>query len=365
MLMLRRFTFIFSLFGLTSLFLGCGDGGGNSSAFPPVAVDTCQTKANGVIEKLPAVGSIEAEEWVEIKPQTGGIIETINFEEGQCVKKGDLLIKLESRKEEAELANAEASLKLASLNYERAKKLFIEKNFSQKEVDEAAATYHVQTALVERWKDSLRDKFLYAPFDGRLGARRYSVGQYVEPNSTITSLFADEKVKITFYVPEKEVSQLKPNQKVELKVATFPDEIFLGEIYLVDTQVDVTTRMLKIKALVDNPKQRLKAGMFANVEVIINERPNAITLPEESILTIGENFSVFVVEEGTAKLRSVKLGIRLPGEVEVVEGLKEGEEVIVSGLQKVSEGTKVIATPRGTNSNKVSFLYPHLFLFVS
>ena len=356
--------FIFLLLGLPSLFIGCG-GGAPPSSFPPVAVDTYQAKANGVTEKLPAVGSIEAEESVEIKPQTGGIIERINFEEGQLVKKGDLLIKLESRKEEAELANAEASLKLASLNYERAKKLFTEKNFSQKEVDEAAATYHIQAAFVERWRDSLRDKFLYAPFDGRLAARHYSIGQYVEPNSTITSLFADQKVKITFHIPEKEVSQLKMGQKVEIKVTTFPDKFFSGEIFLVDTQIDVATRMLKIKALVDNLEQQLKAGMFANVEVIINERPHAITLPEESILTLGESFSVFVVEKGTAKLRPVKLGIRLPGVVEIVEGLKEGEEVIVSGLQKVSDGAKVITTPKETHSNKVSLLLINHFIFVS
>lgn len=361
--MLHRFVIALLLSGTLFFIIGCG-GGGSPSSFPPVAVDTSPVKAQGVIEKLPAVGSIEAEESVEIKPQTGGVIETIHFEEGQWVKKGDLLVKLESRKEEAELANAEASLKLSSLNYERAKKLFTDKSFSQKEVDEAAATYHIQTALVERWRDSLKDKFLYAPFDGRLAARHYSVGQYVEPNTIITSLFADQKVKITFYVPEKEVSQLKVEQKVELKVASFPDETFSGEIYLVDTQVDVSTRMLKIKALVDNPEQRIKAGMFANVEVIINERPKAITLPEESILTQGESFSVFVVEKGIAKLRPVKLGIRLPGNVEIVEGLKEGEEVIVSGLQKVSDGSKVIATPKGPISNKVG-LHTFISIFVS
>ncbi|MBX7158621.1 MAG: efflux RND transporter periplasmic adaptor subunit [Verrucomicrobiae bacterium] len=337
-----------------SLFVGCSKGNQGPGSFPPVPVEIYRVKKEKVVEKLPAVGSLEAEEAVEITPQTSGIIEAIHFEEGQTVKQGDLLVKLESQKEEAELANAEASLELAKINYERAQKLYQEKNFSQKELDESSTLYRAQTAVVERLKDHLRDRFLYAPFDGRVAARNYSVGQYVEPNSVITSLLADEKVKITFQIPENEASRLQVGQKVEIKISAYPNEIFRGTVYLVDSQLDLSTRTLKIKALADNPNQKLKAGMFANVAVIVGERDQAITIPEEAILVRDDNFSVFVVKDGIAKMRAVKLGIRLPGKVEVQKGLQEGEEIIVNGLQKVNEGSPVAPSEFPSDKSPVS-----------
>ncbi len=322
-------------------------------------VAAAQVVVQPIAETLAVVGTLIANEYVEIEAESDGTVAEILFQEGQPVKKGDLLVRLDETKFAASLAEAEANFKLSETTYERTKSLLRDHLISQQEHDQAAATFHANKAAVELRQRLLKDARIHAPFSGVVGSRLVSPGQVIKQmgkNTTITTLVDLDTVKAEFHVPERFVSELRVGQAVEIKAAAFPKEKFKGEVFFLAPQVDAATRTLLVKARIPNESRRLRPGMFVNLDLTLTLNDNALVIPESSLVSQGDKTFVYVISpENTAELRPVTIGLRLPNKLEVTRGLKAGETVVAEGLQKVRPGgaVKVAAESpsAGTGSN--------------
>ena len=333
--------------------MGCKkQGAAAGPKMPPPQVVVAEARTERVVESLSRVADIEANEMVEIKSEVDGVVQELPFQEGQKVKKGDLLVQLDETKLAATLAQAEANFKLSQANFERSKQLFEDKLISTQEFDQNAAVYQANQANLDLVRRQLRDAKIFAPFEGVVSSRQVSPGQIISKNTIITWLIDSDPVKVEFHVPEKFLGQVKEKQKIEIQVEAFPDQKFTGEVFFVSPYVDPTNRTALIKAYIPNPETTLKPGMFANLDLTLVVRENSTVIPEAAVTQILTNSQAMVIavdESGTAQLRKIKTGVRLVGGIEVVEGLKAGERVIVEGLQKVVPGAPVrIAPPPGT-----------------
>ena len=317
---------------------------------PPPSLATtvlaAEARRQPVAETLAVVGTLAANEFVEVKSETDGAIAEILFQEGQPVKRGDLLVRLDESKFSAAVREAEASLKLSDTTFGRNKELFREKLVSQQEYDQASATFQVNQATLELRKRQLQDARLYAPFAGVVGARNISAGQVINKNTTLTWVVDVDVIKAEFNVPERFLSQMKAGQTIELTVAAYPGVKFPGEVYFLAPQVEPNTRTMQIKARVPNADHRLKPGMFANLDLRLTLREDAIVIPESALLTMGERTQVYVIgADGTAQVRPVKVGTRLANQIEILSGLQPGEKVVAEGLQKIRPGGPVKMLP--------------------
>lgn len=326
--------------------------GGMAAKMAGMAVNVVavEAKRQTIEDKISLVGSMAANESVEIKSEIDGVIEELNFEEGQKVKKGQVLVAVDKSKLQASLAQAEASLKLAQTTGTRYQSLIESQAISKQEFDQAQANLEAAKATADLVKAELQDATIEAPFDGVIGERKVSTGQFITKGSSITFLINQDPMKAQFRIPEKYLGQLEQKQTIEITVAAYPDEIFKGEVYFIDPQIDDLTRTALVKAIVQNTDGKLRVGMFANLQLIVHVRNNAVVIPETALIPKDEDVSVFVIDaESKAQLRPIKVGIRMAGTVEVVSGLEEGEKVITEGFQKIGPGSKV--TPRDPNAN--------------
>ena len=331
---------------VTALFLQCGctkKAAGSAAQPPPVHVIAVAASLEPVSETLTLPGTVAANEIVEIKAESDGIVQEINFTEGQRVAKGHLLVKLDESKSAATVAEGEANLKLSNANFERAKQLFQDKLISQQDFDQTASIFAVNQAALDLKRRQLADARIHAPFSGIVGARFISPGQVISRSTALTWLVDLDLVKVEVKVPEKYIDQLQIGQALEFRVAAFPEEKFRGEVYFVSPQVDEATRYALIKAKIPNAAGKLRGGMLAALQLTLQLRSAAIVIPDSSLMSNGDKFLVFVVDEkSTAQLQPIEVGIRLPGKVEVVKGLKAGDKVVVEGTQKLRPGASVV-----------------------
>jgi membrane fusion protein, multidrug efflux system len=339
---------LFLLLGLLIL-AGCNrEPGGASPPRPPAHVVVAEARRQPISETLSLVGTLAANETVEIKSEIDGTIIEIGFDEGQRVEEGSALFQLDDSKLAASLAEAEASFRLSRLNYERNQALFRERLVSQQEYDQSAATFQANEASLQLKRRQLKDTRVVAPFSGVLGARQVSPGQVIPRNQTLGWLIDLDPVKVEVHVPERFLAQLQPRQLIELSVAAFPGRTFAGDVFFIAPFVDPATRTALVKARLPNPKGELRPGMFASLELTLITRENAVVIPEMALSHILEqNRARLYTVNGqmTAQLKTVTLGVRLRGAVEIVEGLEPGEKVIVEGYQKVSPGAPVVISP--------------------
>src|SRR5688572_2228527 len=320
-----------------------GPAGGGMPAMQVVAVEA---KAQPVTESLSLIGTITANEMVEIKPETEGIVQEILFDEGKAVEQGQLLIRLDDTKLAASVAEAESNFKLSTANFERAKQLLKDTLISQQEFDQAAATFDLNRATLELKKRQLKDTRILAPFAGVTGARQVSPGQVITRDAVLTVLVDLDPVKVEVNVPERYLQQLKIGQALEFSVAAFPGQKFKGDVYFVSPQINENLRTALVKARIPNADHKLRGGMFASLDLALQVRESAIVIPEPALMSNGDNFSVFVVDaESKAQLRPVQVGIRLSGRAEILKGLNAGDKVVVEGVQKLGPGSLVKLAP--------------------
>ncbi|MBI3417241.1 MAG: efflux RND transporter periplasmic adaptor subunit, partial [Verrucomicrobia bacterium] len=291
-------------------------------------------------------------ESVEIKSETEGIVQEVLFNEGERVEKGHLLLRLDESKWSAAVSEAEANFKLSQANFDRAQQLLKDKLISQQEFDQAAAIFEVNRSSLELKKRNLKDARVIAPFTGMTGSRSVSPGQVISRNSTLTWLIDLDQVKVELNVPERFLSQVKIGQSIEFDVAAYAGQKFKGEVYFIAPQVDLVYRTALVKALIKNREHLLKPGMFANLELTLKVRDEAVVIPEVAILNNGDTTYVYLVNsDQAAQMQVIKVGQRLSRWAEITDGLRGGEQVIVEGHQKIAPGIKV--KPAGPEASAV------------
>ncbi len=297
-----------------------------------------------------AVGSLRADESVIVRPEITGRIVELGFEEGQRVARGDLLFALDASVFDAELAQAKANLALATRNASRAEELFGRELIPSAERDATTAALNVAKAAVALAEAQAAKAVIRAPFDGRMGLRSAAVGDYVTPGQDLVSIENLDRMKLEFRLPELALSDVAEGQPLEVTLDAYPGQTFSGAVYAIDSRVADDTRSIAARARLDNADGRLRPGLFARINLVVETRNDALLVPEQAIIMRGERAFVFAVQDGKAMEREVMLGQRRKGEAEVMSGLEAGQEIVVSGIQQVSNGSSVrTAAPADRN----------------
>lgn len=308
---------------------------------PSPAVEAAPVKVDRVTTVIDAVGTLEPAEFVSLAPEIEGTLAEILFREGTPVQAGQVLVRLDDAILKAELAKSRAELVLADANFERADTLLRQRSGTQRARDEAFAALQSARASVQLAQTQLDKTVLRAPFDGILGLRAVSKGEFVSRGDTLVTLQSIDPLKVDFRVPETLLSSIRVGQKITLRTDALPGRSFEGEIYALDPQLDVNGRALRIRAEVGNRDQVLRPGLFARVGIAASSRDNAVLIPESAVVPEGNGRYVFRIVDGKAVRTEVRLGQRRTGEVEIVEGLSPGDVVVTGGQQRVRPGAAV------------------------
>lgn len=305
-------------------------------------VTAAKVEARPLRVTLDAVGSLRANESVVLRPEVAGRITEIAFTEGQPVKVGDKLFQIDDRVVSAELKQAEANLQLARLDFERFRKLSGTGAATKQRYDQAQANLGVMEANAQLARTKLEYSTIRAPFDGVVGLRNVSVGELVAVGQELANFVSYDPMKVDFTIPETQASQLAVGQQIEVKLEALPNETFTGNVFALDSQLDDAGRAVALRATIPNPDGKLRPGYFARISLTVAEKESALIVPEDAVVPQGDAKLVFIIKkDGSTEAVPVQLGQRLKGEVEVVSGLKEGQQVITSGHMKLRPGTKV------------------------
>ncbi len=297
-----------------------------------------------------ALGNAKANEAVDVRPKITSTVTAIHLREGQRVEAGEVLVELENTEALAQVAAARAALVDSESQFRRTQELYRTRAVSESQVQQLEARRDADRAAVAAAEARLADTVIRAPFAGRVGLRRISVGSLVDPGSVITTLDDTATIKLDFDVPETFISRLQTGLRVTARSVAWPDQEFAGSVSSVDTRVDPISRTLTVRALIDNRDGYLRPGMFLTV-ALVKDDVRALTIPEQAVVPERSKQQVFVVGDGDiVELREIETGRRRPGEVEVLAGLSSGERVIVEGTQKARPGLPVTVretTPGG------------------
>lgn len=315
----------------------------------PIPVEAAKVVAGPLSEQVTVVGSLLSDESVTVSTEIPGRLEKVYFKEGQPVEKGAPLFGLEDSVYRAQVADAEAKLKLAEQNSERTNQLFSKNYASAQSADVAASNLAVSKAAVELARVQLEKMRIVAPFAGIVGLRHVSVGEYLTAGQALVNLEAIDPVKADFRVPEKFLPAIRTGQSISIKVDAFPGETFKGEVYAIDPRIDVSGRSLLVRAKVPNHERRLRPGLFARVTVLLQLKEDALTIPEQAIVPQGDSQFVFNIVDGKVTLTKVEVGMRRSGRVEILDGLSVDDEVVTAGQLKLRDGSPVsVVTGAGT-----------------
>jgi membrane fusion protein (multidrug efflux system) len=286
-------------------------------------------------------GSLLAYDSIDVRTELSGRVRAIHFTDGQEVKAGDLIIEIDTEELEAQLLSAREQLELAILNAQRLESLQATNSVPVRERDEAVSRREVFRAEVTLLEARIRKGRITAPFDGVLGLRRVSPGQFLEPSSIITTLQTVRRLRLDFSIPERYRGSVGAGMPVRFTVAGFADS-FSGTVSAIDPRVDQNTRSVIVRADVDNDERKLLPGNYARVELVIT-RDKAIVVPAIAVVRSLNSVSVFLLRDGLAVRREIEIGERTPTEVEIKSGLQAGDVVITEGIQAVRDGRPVEA----------------------
>jgi len=306
----------------------------------PTAVNATVLRPGSVAEQIRTTGTLRADESVELTAEASGKITAIQFEEGERVQAGDLLVQINDAELQAERKRLEHQLQLASDRAERQKRLLAEGGVSQEEYDTTVNEVEVLRAELEGVEAQIAKTEVRAPFSGVVGLRSVSEGAYVTPQTQITTLKRLNPIKVDFSVSEQYTARVSAGQPISFTVRGV-EQTIPGEVYATNVQVDSDTRTLQVRARADNPGGVLRPGMFADVTVSLGTVEDAVVVPSFAVLPTLDGQRVFVVEDGTAQPRNVTLGVRTDSTVQVTEGLSLRDTVITSGIQEMRSGLPV------------------------
>lgn len=306
-----------------------------------VPVEVASVETMTVNEEVEALGTLAADESVIIASEIAGRVVALGFKEGERVKAGQDLVKLDTAILDAELKQALADLGLARDTNERLRALVQRGSGTQVALDESTARLASSEARVQLAKAKLAQSTIVAPFSGVVGLRSVGIGDYVSVGKPLIVLTSIDPIKVDFRVPEIYLSRVKVGQPVQVRVDAVPDRIFTGQIFAIDPVVDVNGRAIRLRANIPNGDLALKPGLFARLSITVDQRENAMVIPEMAVVPDGVGKMIYVAENGKARRVAVELGKRLPGKVEVVAGLKPGMQIITAGQMRLRDGSTI------------------------
>jgi membrane fusion protein (multidrug efflux system) len=313
---------------------------------PPVAVEVTEVRPQTVRDQFHALGTLEADEIVQVVSEVNAVVSRIYFAEGQPIARGALLAQLDDREIRAEAMRAEAQSEQGRAHHERAKKLMEQKVISTEESDNSRTALRVAEANEAVAKARLAKTRIRAPFSGLIGRRKVSPGAYLRAGDEIAELAKVDQMKVIFAAPERYLGQMTRGIAVEVTTPAYPDEVFAGNVSVIDPIVDPQTRTFQLVARIPNPSRKLRPGMSANASVTFSQRPGALVVPDEAVFAEGTQSFVYVVKPDSTVARTpILLGSRDSMNVEVLRGIEAGARVVRAGHQKLYEGARVIAVP--------------------
>ncbi len=331
---------------------GAGPAGGAGRA--PV-VEVAKVESMTLVDETQAVGSLRSRQGVMLRPEVAGRVKQIFFNDGQRVRKGQLMVQLEDQLQQAQVAQARAELSIAEANHKRNQELVAQNFISQRSLDESAAALEVSRAKLSLAQATLQRLQVLAPFDGITGLKQINVGDYLKDGADMVNVEDIDAVLLDFRLPERFQAKVRAGQKAQLTVDALPGRPFSAIVQAVDPLIEANGRSVGVRGCIDNRQQQLRPGMFARVNAVFGSRDNALVIPEEAIIPQGgRTFVVKVVQGDKPDVRvservAVKVGLRQPGKVEIVEGLAAGDTVVTAGhqrLQKDGTAVRVVELPQ-------------------
>jgi len=322
-----------------------------SFQMPPEAVTTVVAAQDQWAGTLGTIGSVTAVHGVTVSADLPGVVVGIEFDSGRRVAKGDVLVRLDSRQEQAQLAAAEAQRDLARLNLDRMRQLMEKRVASQAAFDRFEAEAKQAEARVGEVRAAIERKTIRAPFDGSLGIRQVNLGQYLNAGDPIVPVQSMDPVDVNFSVPQQDVGDLRIGAEIHVSADSMAIGNVTGRITAINSLVDEATRNVQVQARLRNPAGRLRPGMFVDVQVVLGREQPVIALPASAISYAPYGNSVFVVGEMTGpkgvkyrgvRQQFVKLGEGRGDQIAVVSGVQPGEEIVTSGVFKLRNGAAVL-----------------------
>jgi membrane fusion protein (multidrug efflux system) len=331
-----------------------------SFQMPPEAVTTVRARQDVWSSSVAAIGTVEAVHGVTVAADLPGLVSRIQFDSGKKVRAGDVLVRLDTRQEQAQLAAAEAQRSLSSVNFERMRGLREKGITSQAEYDRSSAEHKQAVAQTGESQAAIGRKTIRAPFSGVLGIRQVNLGQYLKPGDPIVSLQSLDPIYVNFAVPQQQVADLHVGADVRVTAEGIEGSAVTGKITAVNSIVDEDTRNILVQAKLANPDEKLRPGMFVETQVVLGASTPVVALPTSAIAYAPYGNSVFIVgpmkgPDGKSyngvRQQFVKLGASRGDQVAVVSGVKPGEEVVSSGVFKLRSGAAVVVNNKVQPSN--------------
>jgi membrane fusion protein (multidrug efflux system) len=323
---------------------GPGGGGGRPPG-GPVMVEVAKVVSAPLREEVVAAGTLRANEIVILRSEVAGRVVQVGFSDGARVASGTVLIALDRSVLEAELQQVRAELALARSNFDRTSELASRNFVSQSARDQAAANLKVIEARVQLAEARLAKLEVRAPFEGVMGLRNISPGDFIKDGNDLAVIEDIKTMKVDLRLPERYFGRVKQGQSVVITVDSLPEKTFTARLKAIDTQVDANGRSLLARGELANPGAALRTGMFAKARVVLRDSPAALMIPEEAIVPVGQDSFVYRIDEGKASRVPVRIGLRQDSRVEVVSGLKEGDTVVTAGqlrLQRDGQEVRII-----------------------
>ena len=314
---------------------------------PPVSVTTTVAKAMVWRPQLTAIGTLKAQQSIEVTPEIAGKIIHIDFASGEYVKQGAALVDLDTSTQQAQLKADVAALNLAQINYRRDKALYVKHAVSRATLDSSLSSLQRAQAMVEGDQAVLAKMHIVAPFAGKLGLREVSLGQYIAPppasGGNIVQLTSLDPMLVQFSLPQQDLPKLHVGQKIIVTIDAFADKTFTGTITATNAGVSEASRTILVEAEVANPSHQLVPGMFVNVNVSLPVKDNVVVVPQTAIIYSLYGDAVYVInKDKMASQTFVTLGQTRGINIAIKKGLSAGSEIVTSGQLKLHNGSKIV-----------------------
>jgi len=346
----RRYTAVKPI--LLSLLLAATFSSWSQPANKPTPVIVSTIEESAFIDEVEALGTLRANESVDLTSTVTELVTSVNFQDGQRVKQGDVLIEMNATEARAELAEEKSRLAEAKRQVNRLNSLAATNAATEAALDAQTREVETAKARIQAIQSRIAQRKIVAPFDGVVGLRNISIGALAQPGTRITTIDDDSVMKLDFAVPARFLTVLKPGVAIQAEARSYPGEIFTGSIASIDSRIDPVTRSIQVRAIIQNTDRRLKPGLLMHVSLQTNPR-STLVVPEEALTVVGEQSFVFVVNKQqqphTVEQRSIEIGARRAGKAEVLSGLSNSEQVVVHGTVRIRPGAivTIVAEEKG------------------